>query len=106
MTTTAQELSTILTTLVGPNYSNSDVANYYDTTTLLPKAPSVNPDRGLQILVETILYERNPASYGYNIALTSTTKKELYQDIVDDLTASIAAITAVKTAINTVLSGL
>lgn len=110
MATIPQELTTILQTLVKPNYSNANVDNYYDPTTMLPKAPTTNPDRGMQAITETILYERNQASYGYNIPLTTSpnggTKKELYQDISDDLGAAITALTAVKTAIDTVLGGL
>lgn len=104
--TTEQELISILQTLVGPNYTNADVNNYYDTATMAPKAPATNPDRGMQAIVETILYARNPAAFGYNVQLTATTKKELYEDITLHLNDFITAVTAVYTAINTIYTGL
>ena len=106
MATIPQELDTILQTYVKPNYANAVVDNYYDATTLTVKAPTTNPDRGMQALTEMIISERSPLVYGYNIALTATTKKELYGDIVFDLNALITALTAVYTAINNAYTAL
>lgn len=98
--TTKQELILILQTLVGPNNPNSDINNYYDQVTMQPTAPTTDPDRVMQIVTETILFERNPASYGYNLELDSGAKTELYADIVADLGTIITTITAIKTAID------
>jgi hypothetical protein len=106
--TTSQEQAYILQTYVKGVYPGAaSVDDYYDATALTPKVPSsTSIDRAMQIIVETILYTRFKGLYGYGDQLTAAEKKELYEDVKDNLIDVILAIQTVETAIEAAWTAL
>lgn len=95
------ELAVVMQTMVKPNYTNSNVDNYYDQTLLTVKVPTTGaPDRLLQVITELILNSRSQSIYGYNVEMTDAELLDFYTDLDNGLAAIVTAVTAVKTPIH------
>lgn len=94
------ELQVVMQTMLKPNYTNSNVDNYYNSATMAPVVPTTGTvDILMRILVEAMLYSRSQYVYGYDVIMSDAELLDLYKDLNTKLADYIAAITAVKAPI-------